>query len=564
MDTDATAGRWWQSTSVYQIYPRSFADTNGDGIGDLRGIVSRLDHCVDLGVETVWVSPFFASPQRDFGYDISDYRDVAPEYGSVADAEALIAAAHDRGLRVVFDLVLNHTSDEHPWFVESRASRTGPKADWYVWRDGTGRDGRRPPNNWRCAMEVATAWQWCDERRQWYLASFLPFQPDLNWRNPDVKAAMFDAVRFWLDRGVDGFRLDIFGSIMNDPQFRPNPFRPSIRNGLPRLYERVHTENTDDTIALARELRAVCDEYPGDERMLVGEVFGDPATLRRYLVDGPDPTAGPDGLHLVFLFDMLSLKFSASWFRGIVADNERLYPSPLAPTYVIENHDRSRSIDRLGGDRDRARVVAAVLCCLRGVPFVYMGQEIGMRNTEIPLDEAQDPVAHRYFGWIPEAVARRLPERVNRDEMRTPMLWDASPHAGFCPDDVEPWVRIEPGHVFTNVAAQHDDPESLLNVYRRFLHLRRMDPALRTGALGIVDVGDDDVFAFVRTPAGSDDGTSPVLVAANFGRRDAVVRVPDGHGTFSDLLAATHPDVRMSGDVLHLPAVRAGVVRMTG
>jgi alpha-glucosidase len=564
VDGDAADGRWWQSTSVYQIYPRSFADGDGDGIGDLAGIVSRLDHCVELGVETVWVSPFFASPQRDFGYDISDYCDVASEYGSVADAEALIGAAHDRGLRVVFDLVLNHTSDEHPWFVESRASRSGPKADWYVWRDGTGPGGRRPPNNWRCAMEVATAWQWCDERQQWYLASFLPFQPDLNWRNPDVKAAMFDAVRFWLDRGVDGFRLDIFGSIMKDPQFRPNPLRPSMQNGLPRLYARVHTENTDDTIALARELRAVCDAYPGDERMLVGEVFGDPATLRRYLVDGSEADVEPDGLHLVFLFDMLSLKFSASWFRRIVEDNERLYPWPLAPTYVIENHDRSRSIDRLGGDRERARVVAAVLCCLRGVPFVYMGQEIGMRNTEIPLDEAQDPVAHRYFDWIPEAVARRLPERVNRDEMRTPMLWDASPHAGFCPDDVEPWVRIEPGHVFTNVATQHDDPESLLNVYRRFLHLRRDEAALRTGALEILDVGDDDVFAFVRTPGVTGTGVSPVLVAANFGRRDAAVRVPVDHGVFGDLLAATHPDVRLRRDVLHLPAVRAGVVRLTG
>lgn len=497
---------WWQSTSIYQIYPRSYADSNGDGIGDLPGIIGKLDYIKDLGVETVWVSPFFASPQEDFGYDVTDYEDVAPEYGTVEDAQRLIDECHARGLRVMFDMVLNHTSDQHPWFQRSRSSRTNPKSDWYIWADGRGRHGRRPPNNWKSAMELTSAWQYSPIRRQWYMCSFLPFQPDLNWRNPDVKQAMFDSVRFWLDKGVDGFRLDIFGQIMKDPSFGNNPVRPHVVNGYPRLTRRVHTENTADNIALAKELRAVCEQYPGD-RVLLGEVFGSADVLNSYLGDG-------DGLQLVFLFDFLAYKYDSEWFRATITDFERNFPAPQQPTYVLENHDRSRTIDRVGGDLAKARVLAVILLTLRGVPTVYMGQEIGMTNTPLPFKDALDPVASSVFRRLPQFVADLWPERLNRDEMRTPMQWDASANAGFCPAGVRPWLPVNPDYRLVNVAEQQAEPDSTLNLYRRLFELRREHASLRDGAVAMLEALPPGVLGYRR---------NEIVVIANMGDLSATV-----------------------------------------
>lgn len=535
---------WWHTTTVYQVYPRSFADSNGDGIGDLPGITERLGHLVELGVETLWLSPFFTSPQQDFGYDVADYCDVAPEHGTLADVDALLDAAHGLGLKVVFDLVLNHSSDQHPWFLESRASRHGPKADWYVWRDGRGPDGSKRPNNWRTALEVQPAWQWGEERQQWYLASFLPFQPDLDWRNPEVKAAMFDVVRFWLDRGVDGFRLDMFGAIMKDADLTDNPLRPTWSRTQPRMWPRVHNENTEDGFALARELRAVCDDYDGD-RVLLGEVFGSPEVLQRF-TGGPDR----DGLHLVFLFDFLHLRYDADWFREVVAEFERTFPQPALPAYVVENHDRGRSLDRLGGDEEKARVLATILLTVRGVPTLYMGQEVGMRNTYIPLRDAQDPVAKDVFRWVPEVVAKRIPERLNRDEVRGPMQWDGTVHAGFCPPDVEPWLPTNPDHRLRNVAAQTDDPTSLLEWYRTLLHLRRERPALHRGALRLLPGSTDGVFAYERSHEGE-----VVTVVVNTGTATASVPV-----AADALLAGSAEDVSFAAGLLHLPGDRAAVL----
>jgi len=537
---------WWHETTIYQVYPRSFADSDGDGIGDLRGIIDRLDHIADLGIGTLWVSPFFASPQEDFGYDISDYCDVAAEYGTLADADELIEAAHARGLRVMFDLVLNHSSDQHPWFLESRSSRDNPKADWYLWRDGTGRDGRRLPNNWRSALEVRTAWQWGEERRQWFLASFLPCQPDLNWRNPDVKAAMFDAVRFWLDRGVDGFRLDMFGAIMKDPEWHDNPFRPTgSRTQPPRLWPHVHTENTPDNVTLARELRAVCDGYE-PERVLLGEVFGSAEVLQRF-------TGGEqrDGLQMVFLFEFLTFRYDAAWFRDTIERFEQAFPDPAQPTYVLENHDRSRSIDRVGGDEEKTRVLATILLTVRGVPTLYMGQEIGMANTYLPLREALDPIASRFFSWLPEVISKRLPERLNRDEVRTPMQWDGTVHTGFCPPTATPWLPVNADHRIRNVASQDGRPWSLLELYRRLLHLRRDHPALHAGTMQLRDGVAPGLVVYDRLC-----GDDHVVVAANLGATAAVVPVTDG----LVLLAATAEDVTLDADGLRLPADRAAVL----
>jgi glycosidase len=498
---------WWQTTSIYQVYPRSYQDSNADGIGDLPGIISRLDYLQDLGVGTVWVSPFFASPQQDFGYDITDYEAVAQEYGTLEDAQRLIDEVHGRGMKVMFDLVLNHTSDQHPWFIRSRSSRTNPKADWYIWADGRGKDGKKPPNNWKSAMEFTSAWQYCPTRKQWYMATFLPFQPDLNWRNPEVRQAMFDTVRFWLDKGVDGFRLDIFGQIMKDPGLANNPVRPRVYNGFPRLTDRIHTENTPANVQLAQELRAVCNEYPED-RALLGEVFGPPDVLKSYLGEG-------DGLNLVFLFEFLTFHYDAAWFRETIEGFERHFPAPMVPTYVLENHDRSRLLDRVGGDVAKAKVLAVILLTLRGVPTVYQGQEIGMTNTRLPFKDALDPIAASVYKHLPQFVVDRMSERLNRDEVRTPMQWDASANAGFCPDGIQPWLPLNPDYVTVNVAHQQTAQDSLLLLYRDLLRLRRDSESLQTGPLAMLEALPEDVLGYRR---------ADLIVLANMGTQPVTVR----------------------------------------
>ena len=548
---------WWKSTVVYQVYPRSFADSNGDGIGDLPGITAHLDHLVDLGVETLWVSPFFDSPQHDVGYDVRNYRDVAPEYGTLDDAQELIDEAHGKGLKVMFDLVLNHTSEEHPWFVESRSSRDNPKADWYVWADGyRGRNGKpKPPNNWRSELQLPKAWQWCEEREQWYLATFLWFQPDLNWRNPELRAEMFDMVRMWLGRGVDGFRLDIFGSIMHDEALRDNDPKPAFINGMPRVQTPTRTMNTDENFGVAGDLRAVCDEFEGDDRVLIGEVFGPPSVLRRYIED-----KGRAGLHLVFLFEFLSAPYSAKGYRRLIERFEREFPAPLVPTYVVENHDRARSLSRMGGDLARARVMATLLCTLRGVPTLYMGQEIGMENTYIPLAEANDPIPSVVAKRLPEWLNKKMPERLNRDEVRTPMQWTAEPGAGFSEPGTTPWLPIHENHRTRNVATERDDPASLLNWYRDLLALRKATPALRVGALELATDGPDDVIRFERTL----DGTT-VSVIANLGSRPQTVPTTNAvlGGRTTDALLVSNPGVAVSGHLVDLPPNTAAIVSVT-
>ena len=541
---------WWHGTSIYQVYPRSFADSDADGIGDLAGVIERLNYIADLGVETVWVSPFFNSPQEDFGYDVTDYTDVAPEYGSVAVAEELIEQVHRRGMKIMFDLVLNHTSDQHPWFLRSKGSRDNPKSDWYIWADGRGRDGRRPPNNWRSALEIDSAWQWSAERDQFYMATFLPFQPDLNWRNPEVREAMFAAVRFWLDRSVDGFRLDIFGQIMKDPELRDNPFAPRKSTGYPRLWRRDNTEDTPDNISLAQDLYAVCAEYGEPERILLGEVFGSPEVLREYHADGA-------GLDLVFLFDFLLYTYDAQWFRDTIARFESAFPAPMQPTYVLENHDRSRSIDRVGGDLAKAKVLAVIQLTVRGVPTLYMGQELGMSNTYLPMAGALDPVAARFARWVPEALNRRMAERLNRDEVRTPMQWDASANAGFCPESVRPWLPVNPDHSFVNVADEEDDPDSLLSLYRHLFALRRSSPSLRIGSLDLIAGLPDDVLGFRRSDSGAGDAVDQTAVFANFGSRAVEVRAVSAE------LLLECGGATCAGGTIGLPPDSAIIVRRT-
>ncbi len=534
-------GPWWKRTTVYQIYPRSFADANGDGIGDLRGVISKLDYLRDLGVETLWLSPFFRSPQADFGYDISDYLSIAEEYGSLEDCRELIDEVHARGMKIVFDMVLNHTSEQHPWFADSRSSRRSARRDWYLWRDGRRPKGKAPPNNWQSVLG-GSGWHHDRDTDQWYWASFLPCQPDLNYRNPEVKAAMLGVVRHWLAQGVDGFRLDIFNAIFKDASFADNPrswrLVPTDDNPHGFFQHHRHTIDHPDTIAFARELRSVVDEFRDPPRFLVGEVFGQPASLRRYCGDEAD------GLHLVFLFKTLRARFAGKPVRALIEELETAFPEPYCPTYVFGNHDRARSIERLGGDLAKAKLLATLQLTARGVPFIYYGEEIGMHNHAIPLERGKDPLAAR-FGFLPRWLARALRKRgflLNRDDCRAPMQWTGGANAGFSPPGVSPWLPVHPTSFHLNVAAQQEDPESLLHCYKNLLALRRDSAPLQAGRLTWVEDPrlPSEVVGYRRTAEASQRQVSVFL---NFSEAPVPVETGPlaGRPLFSNRRGETRP-----------------------
>lgn len=564
---------WWQTTTIYQIYPRSFMDSNGDGIGDLQGIISRLDHVAETGFETIWLSPFYASPQQDFGYDVSDYYSIAPEYGTMEDAEELIAEVHRRGMRIVFDMIFGHTSIEHPWFRESRESRDNARADWYIWRDGAG----KRPTNWKSITGV-NGWQWEPRREQWFYTNFLHFQPDLNFRNPQVREAMFDIVGFWLDKGVDGFRLDIFHAVYKDDQFRDNPF--SFRVGQPvdsndgANQVKKYTMNLPENVDLARELREFTGRW-APERVLIGEVFGKHEVIREYLGSEERP-----GLHAIFLFEMLRFSFRARFFRDILQRFEALYPAPFVPTLVLGNHDRPRWISRIGGRREaarrKARCVVLLQCTARGIPVVYYGEEIGMEDGDFPFPDALDPVA-RQFAWLPRWAARLLGLYLNRDGCRTPMQWDDSADAGFSPgsgaadaraaDAGKPWLPLLPGHRRINAAVQRQDPDSLFNLYRDLLAFRAGSAALREGDFALLEGSGvpREVVCYRRTAPAEE----ALLVAINFGRRTVRFALPAqdlrraGRGEEAPrIVLATTRENGLEGDDLVLAPASGAIVSL--
>lgn len=504
---------WYHKTTIYQIYPRSFYDSNGDGIGDLRGILQKLDYIHSLGFETIWCSPFFASPQQDFGYDISDYTQITPEYGSLEDAIELIDAVHRRGMKIVFDMVMNHTSGEHPWFKESRASRDNPKADWYIWRDR--------PNNWQ-SITGGSGWHYAPERNQYYWASFLPFQPDLNYRNPEVKQTMFDIVRFWLEKGVDGFRLDIFNVIYKDEAFRDNPFAwslvPSESNPAGFFQRPQYTLNLPESFLFAKELKQVCNEF--GEKLLLGEVSGGRPTIRKFLGDETN-----DGLTLVFDFEMMGFKFSADYFFRLIADIEKRFPAPFMPVYVFSNHDRSRSMERLRGDVRKAKLLHLLQITVRGVPCMYYGEEIGMRNLRLPFRTALDPLPHK-FEFAPRFVFDLLGMTLNRDEVRTPMQWDTSKHAGFSSAG-QTWLPVHPNYETVNVMRQDKDPDSLLNTIRRLLQMRRFWSPLREGQLELLNNLPADILGYCRK-----DSADALCVLLNFSQKERSFTFGDGEVIF--------------------------------
>ncbi len=478
-NTDAP---WWQGAVFYEVYPRSFQDTDGDGIGDLPGITERLDYLEWLGVDAIWITPFYPSPQVDFGYDVSGYTDVDPTFGTLEDFDRLIAEAHGRHIRVIVDVVLNHSSDQHPWFVEARSGRDSPRRDWYVWSDPA--TGGGPPTNWASIFEPS-AWTLDERSGQYYYHAFYPEQPDLNLRNPEVVSALEDVLRFWLERGVDGFRLDAVAHLFESIELEDNPLLDALRPGGDEepLQEHVHTMFLPEGYRLLGRLRRLVDAYPGD-RVLISEAYTeDAAGLLPFYDDGPT-----DGVHLPFNFLLMAPEaLSAPRFRERIRDaSETLQGRPT--TWVLGNHDQPRIVDRFdhGGERLRvAKLLALMLLTLDGAPFLYYGDEIGMVTTEPQsIEDVRDPVGRRYW-----------PENKGRDGERTPMQWDGTLHAGFT--DGTPWLPIPTSAAGRNVKALRASPGSVLMFYRRALELRGASPVLRRGALTLLDV-DPEVLAYRR------------------------------------------------------------------
>ena len=477
---------WWRCGVVYQIYPRSFQDSNGDGIGDLAGVTSRLDYLAGLGVNALWLSPFYPSPGADFGYDVSDYVNVDPMFGDLADFDELLAGAHGRGLKVIVDFVPNHSSDQHPWFVESRSSRTNPKRDWYYWRDPKP-DGS-PPNNWLAAFG-GPAWTLDEQTGQYYLHQFLPRQPDLNWRNPEVKAAMFDAMRFWLDRGVDGFRIDVAIALMKDPELRDNPPNPDFgrvhtmhkATGEVESQLQVRNFGHPDIHGLYREIRELLNSYDStSSRVMIGELhIWDPKVWATYY------GAALDEMHLPYNFGLLKTEWQARAIMDHVAGIEAAVPPGGWPNYVFGNHDEHRIATRIGPEN--ARVAMMLLLTLRGTPTIYYGDELGMEDVAISPEQERDPWGLRVPGL-----------NLGRDPGRTPMQWSSHANAGFTEPGATPWLPLESEWQTRNVDLQDADPFSMLALTKQILALRRNHPALNCGNYEAVSDDTPDCLVFRR------------------------------------------------------------------
>ncbi len=497
------------SDILYQIYPRSFQDSNGDCVGDLCGVIQRLLYLVELGVDALWLSPIFPSPMDDFGYDISDYTEIDPLFGALEDFDALVAAAHKLGLKIILDLVPNHTSDRHPWFVESRSSKSNPKRDWYIWRDGRGEGG--PPTNWLSEFG-GSSWEFDTHTGQYYYHAFLRMQPDLNWRNPDVRRAMHDVMRFWLRRGVDGFRVDVMWHLIKDDLLRDNPLNLDFVAGRQPYKRLIPLYSTDrpEVHDVVAEIRQVIEEFDG--RVLIGEIYLPPDRLVAYY--GCDLA----GAHLPFNFALISTPWNARAVADLIGEYEAALPPGAWPNWVLGNHDRQRVVSRVG--IDQARVAAMLLLTIRGTPTLYYGDEIGMPQTQIPADQVRDP-------W-----EKNLPGLgVGGDGCRTPMQWDSTPGTGFSTGAL--WLPLGQNFASENVAVERQDAASMLSLYRALIALRRARPELALGTYRPVSAS-GDVLVFERAHRGQRS-----LVALNFGSEPADV---DTAGWRGQILLSTFMD----------------------
>lgn len=502
--------KWWQAGVVYELYPRSFKDSDGDGIGDLGGILEKLDYLAWLGTDILWIAPIFPSPMVDIGYDVSNSTDIDPSYGDLATFDRLIEATRRRRMKVILDFVPNHTSDRHPWFQESRSSRDNPKRDWYLWRDAKA-DGS-PPNNWLSTFG-GSAWEWDEGSGQFYYHAFATEQPDLNWRNPDVVATMHDVLRFWLDRGVAGFRVDALERLVKDDRFRDNPKNPDFEEGrspdealLP-----VHSRSLPENHEVVRGLRRVVDEY--DDRVLLGESYSALPDVISY------HGARLDEIHLPLNFQLIVHEWRCEVIAEVIEEYRRLLPEGAWPNWVLGNHDMPRVASRIG--LAQARVAALLSFTLGGTPVVYYGDEIGLENRPVDPDRATDP------------REKNMPGRgLGRDPFRSPMQWDDGPHAGFT--NGEPWLPVAANASEVNVETQSKDPISILSLYRRLIALRRTDRALLEGDLRLLSAA-GDALVYDRRHA-----DRRLLIAANFAEDPHMVLLPPGTG--GRILISTHLD----------------------
>ncbi|GAB3382479.1 alpha-glucosidase family protein [Lysobacter fragariae] len=525
--------RWWRGAVIYQIYPRSFLDTNGDGVGDLPGIIDRLDYIASLGVDAIWISPFFKSPMADFGYDIADYRDVDPLFGTVADFDRLLGKAHALGLRVMIDQVLSHTSMEHEWFRQSRENRDNDKSDWYVWADAKP-DGS-PPNNW-LSLFGGVAWKWEPRRCQYYLHNFLSSQPDLNFHNPDVRAATLDNVKFWLDKGVDGLRLDAINFCFHDAKLRDNPPKPEeLRVGRgfsadnPYAFQYHYYNNTQpENLEFLSQLRALLDRYP--DATTLGEISSEDslATMAEYCND--------HRLHMGYSFELLTDDFTAAYIRGTVRNLEAKMREGW-PCWAISNHDVRRAVTRWGGEHASsafASQLVALVCSLRGSVCLYQGEELGLPEADVPYESLQDPYGKTFW-----------PNFKGRDGCRTPMPWNATANAGF--SVAKPWLPVPAEHFDRNVATQDIDARSSLNATRAFLRWRRTQPVLTFGDIEFIETP-EPVLAFKRTYQ-----NESMLVAFNLSAHPVDWALPAGMRPHPIAAPGVQPGT-IEGPRLHLPA----------
>jgi alpha-glucosidase len=518
---------WWRDGVIYQVYPRSFADSNGDGIGDLNGILGRLDYLSDLGVDAVWLSPIYPSPGVDFGYDVSNYTAIDPIFGTMADFDRLLKAAHERGIRIILDLVLNHTSDRHPWFQAARSSRSDPHHDWYLWRDKPA--NKKYPNNW-CSFFGGPGWEPVTGIGQYYFHMFCKEQPDVNWRNPHLRQAMLDIFHFWLERGVDGFRLDVFNAYFKQADLNSNP----LKFGLRSFDRQVHVNdiNQPEMIPLLAEIRSIADAFT--DRYVVGETF----------ISSPEISAsycGSDKLHAAFNFDLIQARWQPGSFLRSVLRWQQTLSADAWPNHVLNNHDNRRSAIRFGrGESDeRLKVAAAFLLTLRGTPFLYYGEEIGMRDIHLDRSMIKDPVGRQYW-----------PFHKGRDGCRAPMQWDASDHSGF--SSARPWLPLNPDFQKRNVEAQKNDSNSLLNFYRQLIAIRRTYPALQQGTFLPLTYEPHIILGYLRQTS-----TQTLLVALNFSRTSS-------HLVLGGQLASCHWQLLLSNKKAALAPIRSGLLPLEG
>jgi alpha-glucosidase len=503
---------WWQIGVTYQIYPRSFQDTNGDGTGDLKGIMQRLDYLASLGIDAIWIAPIYPSPMADFGYDVADYCGIDSRFGTLADFDTLLGEAHARGLKVLLDFVPNHTSDQHPWFAESRSSRDNLKREWYIWRDPAPDGG--PPNNWISDFG-GSAWEWDEATGQYYYHAFLKEQADLNWRNPAVQTAMYDVMRFWFDRGVDGFRIDVLWHMVKAARFPDNPPNPDYQPAMGEMHRVLQLHSTDqpEVHGIAGDMRAIADSYGAagrGERVLIGEIYLPVDRLVHYY--GRERA----GVHLPFNFQLIDARWDAGSLAKLIVDYEAALPPGAWPNWVLGNHDRSRVAAKRG--QAQGRVAAMLLLTLRGTPTLYYGDELGLTDVAIAAGDVQDPRGLRQHELA-----------LGRDPVRTPMPWDGSENAGFTTG--RPWLPLNADWPTRNVARMTEEPHSILTLYRRLLAVRRAHPALTIGEFALLGA-EGNVLVYARR-----HHAERLIVALNLARRPHRLRLPDWATTCRPLLS---------------------------